>query len=91
MWNFCCDQEGNLNEDKLGMILGHEMAHAILFQTAEKLSLTNLTVLAVKWAFIPSDGITHWFFKKAVDIFIEMPFSRDMELEADADAMPILD
>ena len=88
MWTRCSDSDGKLNEDKLAIILGHEMAHAILGHTAEKLSLTNLieacmlVPMAVIWAFIPSDGIafiTHWFIKKAMDIFVDLPFSREME------------
>jgi Zn-dependent protease with chaperone function len=46
----------------------------------------NPLPMTVIWAFIPSDGIafiTHWFIKKAVDIFVELPFSREMETEAD--------
>ena len=92
MLDFCSDNEGHLNEDKLAIIIGHEMAHAVLGHAAEKLSLTNLmdaillVPMAVIWAFIPSDGIafiTHWFTKQVVDIFIELPFSRELEIEAD--------
>eukprot|EP00092_Neocalanus_flemingeri_P009821 GFUD01010583.1.p1 GENE.GFUD01010583.1~~GFUD01010583.1.p1 ORF type:complete len:457 (-),score=103.11 GFUD01010583.1:147-1517(-) len=92
MWDLCSN-DGKLNEDKLGIILGHEMAHAILGHTAEKLSRSSLiescllVPMAVMWAFVPSDGIafiTHWFISKVVDICIELPFSREIESEADS-------
>lgn len=88
-----CSTEGELNADQLAMILGHEMAHAILNHTAETLTMTNflqgclLIPMAVLWAFIPSDGIafiTHWFVEKVVHLLVELPFSRDLETEADA-------
>ena len=42
--------------------------------------------MAVLWAFLPNDGIAlvfNWFMDTVVDIMIELPFSRDMETEAD--------
>jgi hypothetical protein len=42
--------------------------------------------LAVLWAVIPSDGIAvvaDWFFHKASSMIFELPYSRDMETEAD--------
>lgn len=87
-----CSDDGKISEDKLGVIIGHEMAHSILGHTAEKLSRTNLLEacllipMALIWAFIPSDGIafvTHWFFSKMNEIFLDLPFSREMESEAD--------
>ena len=80
------------NDDQLAVILGHEMSHAILGHVAEKLTLATfiqmiiLVPMAVLWAIIPSDGIalvTDWFVDKMVEIFVDLPFSRAMELEAD--------
>lgn len=42
--------------------------------------------MAVIWAFLPNDGIAlvaNWFMDTVVDIMVELPFSRDMEAEAD--------
>ncbi|XP_023239368.1 metalloendopeptidase OMA1, mitochondrial-like [Centruroides sculpturatus] len=80
------------NNDQLGVILGHEMAHCILGHAAEALSFTHfvdialITVLAAIWMIIPSDGIaliTQWFFNKVVDIIIHLPYNRKLEIEAD--------
>ena len=80
------------NDDQLAVILGHEMAHAILGHVAEKLTMANfiqliiLVPMAVLWAVIPSDGIalvTDWFFDKVIEICFNLPFSRELELEAD--------
>ena len=74
------------------MIIGHEMAHAILGNAAENISRTKyieaclLLPMCILWTFIPSDGIafiTHWFLSKMVDIFVDLPFSRECESEAD--------
>ena len=42
--------------------------------------------MAMLWAFLPNDGIAavaDWFIHKVIDVFIELPFSRRMEIEAD--------
>jgi len=80
------------NDDMLAVILGHEMAHAVLGHTAEKLTLVsflNLVLLlpfAMLWALLPNDGVAlvaNWFFDKVVEVAVELPFSRAMETEAD--------
>jgi len=80
------------NDDQLGIVLGHEMAHAVLGHVAEKLTLASfiqvclLVPLAVLWAFIPSDLLAvglNWFIDQAITVIVELPFSRDMETEAD--------
>ncbi|GFS24982.1 metalloendopeptidase OMA1, mitochondrial [Elysia marginata] len=62
-------------QDQLAIILGHEMAHAVLEHGVEELSLANLVdvvvifCLAALWCIIPSDGIaviTHWFYNKVI-------------------------
>ncbi|XP_023325874.1 metalloendopeptidase OMA1, mitochondrial [Eurytemora carolleeae] len=78
--------------DELGIVLSHEIAHVVLGHVEEKLTLTSfvqlvlLIPMAVLWAFLPNDGIAlvfNWFMDTVVDIMIELPFSRDMETEAD--------
>lgn len=81
------------NDDQLGFILSHEIAHTLLNHGAENISHANLISvlllipLAVLWAFLPNDGlalVADWFFNKVTTIALELPFSRDMEREADA-------
>jgi len=80
------------NDDQLGIILGHEMAHAVLGHSAEKLTLASflqvvlLLPFAVLWAVLPNDGVAlvaNWFMEKVLDVMVELPFSRGMEMEAD--------
>lgn len=45
-----------------------------------------LVPLALLWAVLPNDGIAliaDWFFNKVIEVVFELPFSRDMEREAD--------
>jgi len=80
------------NDDQLGIILGHEMAHTVLGHTAEKLTLISflqmvlLVPMAVLWAMMPNDGVAlvaNWFIDKVIHLLVDLPFSRDMENEAD--------
>ncbi|ODM94102.1 Metalloendopeptidase OMA1, mitochondrial [Orchesella cincta] len=80
------------NDDQLGIILGHEMAHAILSHSAEEMSLLNfweflyIIPLTALWAVLPSDltaFIAHWIVSKLKEILMELPHSRFMEEEAD--------
>ncbi|XP_064624426.1 metalloendopeptidase OMA1, mitochondrial-like [Lineus longissimus] len=80
------------NEDQLAVILGHEMAHAILSHGAEQLSFAHLidffviATMAAIWALLPNDGwaiVTQWFYNKVVAILLDMPYSRKLEVEAD--------
>ncbi|RUS71473.1 hypothetical protein EGW08_020759, partial [Elysia chlorotica] len=79
-------------QDQLAIILGHEMAHAVLEHGVEELSLASLVdivvifCLAALWCIIPSDGIaiiTHWFYNKVIQLLTHMPHSRTIEREAD--------
>ena len=81
------------NDDQLAVIIGHEMAHAILGHSAEQLSLAAvldvvvLVPMAVLWALLPNGGIGlvfDWFINKAKEVIFNLPFSRQMELEADS-------
>jgi len=80
------------NDDALAVILAHEMAHAIIGHGAEKITRASfiswvlLVPMAILWAVIPNDGIafvTDWFINKVNTIFLELPFDRAMESEAD--------
>jgi len=80
------------NDDQLAIILGHEMAHTVLGHVPEKLTLASfvqmvlLVPMAVLWAVMPNDGIAlvaNWFIDKVITLIVDLPFSRDMEMEAD--------
>ncbi|XP_062600148.1 metalloendopeptidase OMA1, mitochondrial-like [Saccostrea cucullata] len=80
-----------INEDQLAAILGHEMAHALLSHAAEQLSYGQkwdffvIVIMAAIWMIIPSDGIatiTSWFMNRVIKYF-DLPFSRELEKEAD--------
>lgn len=80
------------NDDQLGTILSHEMSHAILNHGAEALSHANLISLvliiplAVLWGLLPNDGIAliaDWFFHTVSELILQLPFSRELETEAD--------
>ena len=76
----------------LAIIIGHEMAHAVLGHIPEKLTLASfvqlvlLVPMAVIWAMLPNDGIalvTDWFMNTVAEIFVNLPFDRALEMEAD--------
>eukprot|EP00092_Neocalanus_flemingeri_P028561 GFUD01031017.1.p1 GENE.GFUD01031017.1~~GFUD01031017.1.p1 ORF type:complete len:385 (+),score=130.30 GFUD01031017.1:323-1477(+) len=80
------------NDDQLGIILGHEMAHTVLGHVAEKLTMASfvqvvlLVPMAVLWAILPNDGVAlvaNWFIDQMIQLIVDLPFSRDMEMEAD--------
>ncbi|XP_059099338.1 metalloendopeptidase OMA1, mitochondrial-like [Tigriopus californicus] len=82
-----CETDG-----QLGFVLSHEIAHTLLNHAGEKISHVNfvymwvLVPLALLWAVLPNDGIAliaDWFFNKVIEIVFELPFSREMEREAD--------
>ena len=80
------------NDDQLAVILGHEMSHAILGHAAEQITRENFTSMvmllpmAVLWALLPYDVLAvtcDWMMDRVTDLFLHLPFSRKMELEAD--------
>lgn len=80
------------NEDQLAVVLGHEIAHALLGHGAEHLSFATvmdvvvIIVLGAIWAFMPSDGIaivTEWFYNRVMQLMLHLPYSRKLEMEAD--------
>ncbi|KAK3583123.1 hypothetical protein CHS0354_036871 [Potamilus streckersoni] len=80
------------NDDQLAVVLGHEMAHAVLSHAAEQISFSQLidfliiAVMAAIWTIMPNDGIaivTQWFYNKVMNLTVHMPYSRLLEKEAD--------
>ncbi|XP_066995910.2 metalloendopeptidase OMA1, mitochondrial [Anabrus simplex] len=79
------------NDDQLGIILSHEISHALLQHMAERLSsghlielLLFIPVLAV-WALLPTLGafVVHSLSDSLAELLIHLPFSRNTEIEAD--------
>lgn len=84
------------NEDALGFVLAHEIAHSILSHGIEILSYSSfidifLTVgVFFLWSIMPTDFyalIATYLTKKVIDILFNLPFNREMEIEADKVAM----
>ncbi|XP_029001691.1 metalloendopeptidase OMA1, mitochondrial isoform X2 [Betta splendens] len=77
---------------QLTVILGHEMAHAILAHSAEQASLSHvvdllsLIVLTAIWAVCPRDSLAvlgQWLQKQLSELMFSRPYSRRLEAEAD--------
>uniref|UniRef100_A0A914W6T8 Metalloendopeptidase OMA1, mitochondrial n=1 Tax=Plectus sambesii TaxID=2011161 RepID=A0A914W6T8_9BILA len=86
------------NEEQLGIVLSHEMAHTLLGHGLENMSYTKfldwiqIVVLAAIWTILPSDGIafvTTWFYNLCQQTVLDLPFSRKLEIEADAVGLQI--
>ncbi|XP_042901801.1 metalloendopeptidase OMA1, mitochondrial [Parasteatoda tepidariorum] len=80
------------NDDQLGGILAHEIAHCLQNHGAENISFTHLLdmvsifIIAAIWAVLPSDIIsflTHWVYQKSLEILLQLPYNRKIETEAD--------
>ncbi|XP_032811326.1 metalloendopeptidase OMA1, mitochondrial isoform X3 [Petromyzon marinus] len=80
------------NADQLGIVLGHEMAHAVLGHAAEKASFLHfidvfsLVFITIIWAVLPRDWLSalgHWAHSQAMQLLLDMPYSRQLEREAD--------
>ncbi|KYQ54881.1 Metalloendopeptidase OMA1, mitochondrial [Trachymyrmex zeteki] len=79
------------NDDQLGIILAHEMAHSLLLHSLESLSdqllwdfLIVIPILLV-WALFPdmTAAIIHIIGERIVNVMYNLPFSRILENEAD--------
>ncbi|XP_055956005.1 metalloendopeptidase OMA1, mitochondrial [Patella vulgata] len=86
-------------DDELAFIIAHEMAHILLGHQQENISQGQLldfmiiAVMAAIWTMIPNDGIsivTHWFFGKCRELFVDLPYSRKVETEADKVGLEIM-
>ncbi|UJR15858.1 hypothetical protein I4U23_002784 [Adineta vaga] len=80
------------NEDQLAVVLAHELSHAILGHTAEKLSYSqSIDMIAIFGAFIiwsifPSDWTSFWanfIYEGYITFTSRLPYSRYLEDEAD--------
>ncbi|XP_077463322.1 metalloendopeptidase OMA1, mitochondrial [Stigmatopora argus] len=77
---------------QLTIILGHEMAHALLGHAAEQASLSHVVdllsvvLLAAIWAVCPRDSLAlvgQWAQEKLTKVMFNRPYSRKLEAEAD--------
>lgn len=77
---------------QLTIVLGHEMAHALLGHAAEEASLSHvvdllsLILLTAIWAICPRDSLAllgHWAQEKLSQLMFNRPYSRKLEAEAD--------
>ncbi|XP_054459060.1 metalloendopeptidase OMA1, mitochondrial [Anoplopoma fimbria] len=77
---------------QLTVVLGHEMAHALLRHSAEQASLSHvvdllsLILLTAIWAVCPRDSLAllgQWVQDKLSQLMFNRPFSRKLEAEAD--------
>nr|XP_019936154.1 PREDICTED: metalloendopeptidase OMA1, mitochondrial [Paralichthys olivaceus] len=77
---------------QLTIVLGHEMAHALLGHSAEQASLSHvvdllsLILLTAIWAVCPRDSLAllgQWVQDKLTQLMFNRPYSRKLEAEAD--------
>ncbi|XP_070765610.1 metalloendopeptidase OMA1, mitochondrial [Enoplosus armatus] len=77
---------------QLTVVLGHEMAHALLGHSAEQASLSHvvdllsLILLTAIWAVCPRDSLAllgQWVQNKLSQLMFSRPYSRKLEAEAD--------
>lgn len=80
------------NQDQLAIVLAHELSHAILDHSAEKISFLQVIDVAallgafVIWAILPSDltsFIVNYIFEGFITLTSRLPYSRQLEQEAD--------
>ncbi|XP_077439154.1 metalloendopeptidase OMA1, mitochondrial [Vanacampus margaritifer] len=77
---------------QLTIVLGHEMAHALLGHAAEQASLSHVVdllsvvLLAAIWTVCPRDSLAllgQWVQEKLTQLMFNRPYSRKLEAEAD--------
>lgn len=77
---------------QLTVVLGHEMAHALMGHSAEQASLSHvvdllsLILLTAIWAVCPRDSLAllgQWAQGKLTQLMFSRPYSRKLEAEAD--------
>ncbi|XP_061744475.1 metalloendopeptidase OMA1, mitochondrial isoform X3 [Nerophis ophidion] len=77
---------------QLTIVLGHEMAHALLGHAAEQASLSHVVdllsviLLTAIWAVCPRDSLAllgQWAQDKLTQLMFNRPYSRKLEAEAD--------
>ncbi|XP_034251682.1 metalloendopeptidase OMA1, mitochondrial-like [Thrips palmi] len=80
------------SDDQLGTILAHEIAHVLLNHQGETISEDHISsmlfvlLITAIWAVLPDFAafLSHMFASQTKSLFIQLPFSRLMESEADA-------
>jgi predicted Zn-dependent protease len=87
-------------DDTLASVIGHEMSHVLLRHAAEKVSIQPIADVAsffaqsALWFYLPEGSeiaasTFHKTAENAMGLFLELPFSRTCELEADQVGMLI--
>ncbi|CAF0946183.1 unnamed protein product [Brachionus calyciflorus] len=80
------------NDDELAIIMAHEMSHAVLQHAAEEIShsrlldIISISLALIVWAILPTDltaAITQVVADRLLRFTLELPYSRDLEKEAD--------
>lgn len=79
------------NDDQLCIILAHEISHVLLSHVAEQFSSLHLMDILVMvplvfiWAVLPQVAaiVTHWLSGFFSEVLFRLPFSRELEVEAD--------
>jgi len=75
------------------------MSHVLLSHGAEKISTAQfldiilIFVIAAIWFYMPSDGlaiISQWFYNKVVKLMLDLPYSRELETEADTVGLQLM-
>ncbi|KAH9515396.1 metalloendopeptidase [Bulinus truncatus] len=92
---FVCDSILKLanTPDQIAILLGHEMAHALLEHGIEKLSHGNISediiisVLGIVGFFLPNGEIAKYLRGRIVRMQVQRPYTHEMEDEADVVGM----
>ncbi|CAF1331589.1 unnamed protein product [Adineta steineri] len=80
------------NEDQVAIVLAHELSHALLGHSGERISyLQIIDILAIFgafiiWAVFPTDWTSFWvnfIFENFITFTSRLPYSRYLEEEAD--------
>ncbi|KAG1655103.1 Metalloendopeptidase OMA1, mitochondrial [Nymphon striatum] len=80
------------NNDQLGIVLSHEMSHALLRHGPELVSyghlfdLAMIVVIGAIWLILPTDVISllfQYFSDKMIELCMHLPYNRMLENEAD--------
>lgn len=87
------------NQDELAFILAHEVAHVLMNHGGEAFSNKGLVdflflfVVGALWFFIPSDLLSLFLHKSSrslADVLFQLPYSRQLEEEADTVGLVLL-
>lgn len=82
-----------LTDDELAAVMGHEIAHALREHSREKASqavLSQAVVQGIASTGARSAGTTAAVASISAQLLLHLPFSRDMELEADAMGLELM-